>query len=246
MLFSTFQFFVTTLLAAVCARVISVSEGDLPILALIIPVLWLIPNWGVSALMLLGSVTVYGLTLPHQPISLSVGLWILFPLLMVVFSRRSSIGVIATTTLIVITLLMGIMVTQSGEKLGGTGFTTMIQALSIIMGWWALRQWKPTKKHGWWALVLLLPFWIAGLIHAALFSLCVIGIMATMENLVKLKTFRWGKLLCWTIPTVGFTALVLAPNAELPKPVFVVWLCLLGTAWMTDYILRSVENNEEI
>lgn len=246
MLFSTFQFFVTTLLAAICARIISVSEGDLPVLALIIPVLWLIPNWGTSALMLLGAVTAYGLTLPHQPISLSVGLWILFPLLMVAFSRRSSIGVIATTTFIVITLLVGIMVTQSGGKLDGSASSTMVQALAIVVGWWALREWKPTQKHGWWALVLLVPFWIAGLAHAVLLSLSIIGIMVTMGSLVQRKTLHWGTLLCWTLPTVGFTALVLAPNVELPKPVFVVWLCLLGTAWMTDYILRSVENNEEI
>ncbi len=34
--------------------------------------------------------------------------------------------------------------------------------------------------------------------------LCVTGIMASMETLTCLKTFRWNKLLCWTLPTVGF------------------------------------------
>ena len=33
MVFSTFQFLVTTLLAVVCARAISLSDGDIPVLA---------------------------------------------------------------------------------------------------------------------------------------------------------------------------------------------------------------------
>lgn len=48
MVFSTFQFLVTTLLAVVCARAISLSEGDIPILALLIPALWVLPQGGVK------------------------------------------------------------------------------------------------------------------------------------------------------------------------------------------------------
>ncbi|MEF1281098.1 hypothetical protein QTO05_18530, partial [Vibrio fortis] len=81
--------------------------------------------------------------------------------------------------------------------------------------------------------------------YAALVALCVTGIMASMEAMTKLKTFRWNKLLCWTLPTAGFAALVITPSIDVPSPVFVVWLCLLGTAWMTDYIIRT-EDNEDI
>jgi hypothetical protein len=34
---------------------------------------------------------------------------------------------------------------------------------------------------------------------------------------------------------------VLSPDIDVPKPVFVVWICLLTTAWMTDYILKNTE-----
>lgn len=246
MVFSTFQFIVTTFLAVVCARAISISGGDIPVLALLIPALWILPQGKIKGVALMTSMMVYGLTLPHLPIALSVSQWILFPLLMVVFSRRSSLYVLLTASLIVVTLLVGIMVTQSSGKLDGSPIVTLIQAVSIIMTWWSLRNWRVSSKHSWWALGLVVPLWAAGLIYAAVISLCVTGIMALMENLSRLKSFRWGKLLCWTLPTVGFAALVVTPSIDVPNPVFVVWLSLLGTAWMTDYILRSIEENQDI
>lgn len=44
MVFTTFQFLITTLLAVVCARAISLSEGDIPVLAMVIPALWILPQ----------------------------------------------------------------------------------------------------------------------------------------------------------------------------------------------------------
>jgi hypothetical protein len=246
MVFSTFQFIVTTFLAVICARAISISEGDIPVLALIIPALWILPQGKVKGVVLMASMMLYGLTLPHLPIALSVSQWVLFPLLMVVFSRRSSLNVLLAASLIAVTLLVGIMVTQSGGKLAGSPLATVLQTVSIIMIWWSLRNWRVSSKHSWWALGLVIPLWFAGLFYAAVISLCVTGIMALMESLTALKSFRWGKLLCWTLPTVGFAALVVSPSVDVPNPVFVVWLSLLGTAWMTDYILRSIEENQDI
>ncbi|WP_047048043.1 hypothetical protein [Vibrio mexicanus] len=245
MVFSMFQFIITTLLAVVCARAMSLSEGDIPVLALVIPALWIFPQARYAGLALLAAMITYGLTLPHQPIALSISVWILFPLLMVIFSRRSSLMVVGVIAFIVLTLQVGIMVTQMGGKLDGSATVTGIQTLSVIVIWWAASHWKPNNKHSWWTLGLILPLWIADLSYAALLALSVTGIMASMESLTQLKTFKWNKLLCWTLPTVGFAALVVSPSIEVPQPVFVVWLCLLATAWMTDYILRSSENQEE-
>ncbi|MFA0708904.1 hypothetical protein AB4653_24685, partial [Vibrio sp. 10N.222.48.A3] len=76
MVFSTFQFLITTLLAVVCARAISLSEGDIPVLAMVIPALWILPQGGIAGLALLAAMTTYGLTLPLQPITLSVSVWV--------------------------------------------------------------------------------------------------------------------------------------------------------------------------
>ncbi|WP_117233306.1 hypothetical protein [Vibrio maerlii] len=245
MVFSTLQFIITTILAVVCARAISLSEGDIPVLALIIPALWIFPQGGVSGLILLASLTVFGLTLPLQPITLSVAVWVIFPLMMVAFSRRSSIGVMATTFLILITMQVGIMVTQSGGRLEGSATVTAIQTFAVMVTWYAASHWKPSNKHSWWSLGFILPLWIADLPYAALVALSITGIIASIETLRKPSSFRWNKLLCWTLPTVGFAALVISPSIEVPNPVFVVWLCLLGTAWTTDYILRSQEDMEQ-
>lgn len=246
MLISTLQFFIATLLAVICARVLGYSEGDIPLLAVIVPALWFIPRRGFAAVVFLTSLIAYGLTLPHQPITLSVSVWILFPLLMVAFSRRSHLGVVAVAALIVITLQTGIIVTQNAGKLGGEAMLTVVQTLSVVMLWWSMSHWQPINHHRWWVLLLLVPLWLAQMAYAVLFALAVIGMIGALEHLSKLKNFRWGKLLCWTLPTVAFAALVVSPYVDVPNPVFIVWLCLLGTAWITDYILQSVEYNEEI
>ncbi|MGR5179037.1 hypothetical protein ACPV4B_21260 [Vibrio parahaemolyticus] len=246
MVFSVFQFIITTLLAVVCARAISVTEGDIPVLAMMIPALWILPQGGVAGLMLLASMVVYGLTLPMQSIAMSVAVWILIPVFMVAFSKRSNIWVVSIIALIVLTLNVGIMLTQAAGKLGGTPMVTLVQAFSVFVAWYAARNWKGSTEHSWWSLALILPIWAAGLPYAALISLCMTGMLASMESLTRLKTFRWNKLLCWTLPTVGFAALVVVPSIDVPKPVFVVWLCLLGTAWMTDYILSIDEENQEL
>ncbi len=247
MIFATIQFFIATLLAVVCVRAMSLSEGELPVLALMIPALWLLPEGGFAGLVLLGAMMAFGATLSVQPIALSIGMLILFPLLMVVFSHRSSLGVLLTTGLIVLTLQVGIIVTQLGGKLDGSASVTVVQTLSVITMWWSITHWKASNKHRWWSLLLLLPLWVADFTYATLAALSLIGMISSMETLTNLKqSIHWSKLLCWTLPTVGFAAIVVSPATDVPRPVFVVWICLLGTAWMTDYILRTDDEQAEL
>lgn len=241
MLLSTFQFITTIVLAMVCARALGLSEGDLPFIAFIIPALWMLSRSGCSGVILLIGVLAYALTIPYQPASLSVSTWIIFPLLMVVFSHPRNLPVFAVCALIVITLEVGIMVTQAAGKLAGTPAMTIVQVLAVVLIWWAASSWKVTQQHSWWSLALIIPLWVAGLTLAAVLALCLTGLVAVIESLTRKKQCQWGKLLCWTLPSVGFMAVILSPDIDVPKPVFVVWLCLLATAWMTDYILRSAE-----
>ncbi|GEM74847.1 hypothetical protein [Vibrio sagamiensis] len=247
MIYSIIQFCLTAFLVVVGTHALNLSHEDLPVLALIIPALWVIPDQNRTGLILLGAMTVYGMTLSIQPLALSIAVLVLFPLLMVVFSKRSSLGVLITSALIVVTLKIGIMVTQHAGRLDGSVWATCIQILAVMVMWWAATHWQPTNQRRWWSLFLLLPLWLAGLHHAVLLSLSLIGILATAETLMKTKQSKhWGKLLCWTLPTIGFATLIVMPNIQVPSPVFVVWICLLGTAWMTDYILRSGDEPGEL
>lgn len=154
MVFSTIQFLITTILAIVCALAISLSAGDIPVIALIIPALWVLPQGGVAGLVFLAAMTIYGLTLPMQSITLSVSVWVLFPLLMVAFSKRSSLGILLTASLVVLTLQVGIMVTQNAGKLDGTPWVTIIQTLVVVAIWWVANYWKSenrkiVSRHSW-------------------------------------------------------------------------------------------------
>ncbi|NAW70555.1 hypothetical protein CAG54_06440 [Vibrio sp. V27_P1S3P104] len=225
----------------VCGQTIGLSSHELPFIALLIPVLWVLPRSGLAGLVLLIGMATYGITLAHQPAALSVSMWVVFPLMMVAFSRASNMGIMAVSGLILLTLQVGIMVTQSAEKLDGTPSMTFLQLLSVMAIWWAANSWKFSPHRHWWALILLVPLWIAEATFAVLLALCITGLLAIISQLVKASSFQWAKLLCWTLPSIAFMAVVISPAIEVPNSVFVVWLCLLSTAWMTDYLLKSTE-----
>ncbi len=241
MVFAVLQFTVTTLLAMACASALSQSGGDIPVLALIIPVLWILPKSGIAGIILLLSLTVYGFTLPLQPIAMSLSIWILFPLLMVTFSRRSSVYVLMTTTVTIALMQVGIMVSQVKGNIPGEWGVTLIQTLSVMGVWYASSHWKRSSQYSWWVLPLLIILWGAGWTHAALVALCIIAIITSAETMPKPSILNWNKLLCWTLPTVGFAAVVVSKTIDIPHPVFVVWILLLGTAWATDYVVRAAD-----
>lgn len=241
MVLSIFQFMITMVLAMVCGQTVGLSADEFSFIALLIPALWIFPRNGIAGVVLLVGMAVYGATLAYQPAALSVSMWVLFPLMMVAFSRSSNIGIVAVSGLILLTLQVGIMVTQSAGKLGGTPSMTVIQLLSVMAIWWAVNSWKLSSHRNWWALALLIPLWIAEATFAVLLALCMTGLIALVNDLAKVSQFNWAKLLCWTLPAIAFMVVVLSPAVDVPNSVFVVWLCLLATAWMTDYLLKSTE-----
>lgn len=247
MILSALQFLIATIFTIVAAYVAGLSEGDIQIIAFLIPALWLLPKSGFSSVVMLAAMGILGLTLPLQPVALSISQWVLIPLLMVAFSPRSNLGVILVSALIVLTLQVGIMVTQSAGKLEGSPMVTVVQIVMVMLIWWAARGWKPSHAHSWWALILVIPLWVAEQFYAATLALLITGIIAACEYLVPKATpsLNWGTLLGWSLPCVSFAALVVSPATDVPKPVFVVWICILATAWTTDYVLKSTEEAPE-
>ncbi|SJL83423.1 hypothetical protein [Vibrio palustris] len=248
MRYSILHFLIAIILAIICARTLGLSNHDIPLIAMIIPALWLLPRQGASGVILLLSMGAYGVTLSEQPAYISISVWVLFPMLMVAFSSRSNLAVVVCCALIAIALETGVMVSQSSGKLNGTPWLTTVQLVSVMLMWWAARSWKAQKHHSWWVLCLVIPMYMSGLEYAALLSLTFVGIIASLESLhvaLDEEEFCWHSLLCWTLPSVGFVTFVLSPDLEMPSAVFVVWMCLLVTAWMTDYILRSNEDEQQ-
>lgn len=194
MILSALQFLIAILFSIVAAYVAGLSEGDIPIIAFLIPALWLLPKSGFSSVVMLLAMGIFGLTLPLQPVALSISQWVLIPLLMVAFSPRSNWGVILVSALIVLTLQVGIMVTQSAGKLEGSPMVTVVQIVMVMLIWWAARGWKPNHAHSWWALALVIPLWVAEQFYAVTLALLITGIIAACENLIPKATPSLGKL----------------------------------------------------
>ncbi len=247
MIITTIQFVVATLLAIACARSLNMSQGDVPLLAMVIPALWVLPKAKAAGFTLLGVMIVFALTLPHQPISLSVAVWGALPLLMVMFSPKSNTVVVVVSSMIMVTLWIGVMATQSNGNLEGSAMLSLTQLLCVVVAWWCSKHWQATTRRRWWALALLVPLWISQWYDAVVLAICITLLLAVIEMLsnVKHQQVEWGSLMCWTLPSVAFGSLIVMPDIEVPNPVFVVWLCLLATAWMTDYLINEDEESDE-
>ena len=67
MRYSILHFLIAIILAIICARTLGLSNHDIPLIAMIIPALWLLPRQGASGVILLLSMGAYGVTLSEQP-----------------------------------------------------------------------------------------------------------------------------------------------------------------------------------
>jgi hypothetical protein len=245
MAFSTFQFLITTLLAIICARAISVNHIELSIFAFIIPALWIMPQAKVASLFLLLGLTLFGMTLDIQPVELSVSVWIVCPMLMVAYSKRSNAKVLIGMSSLFALMQTGIIVSQLNGQIGGSAMYTIMQICAAVMVWLATSSWKVSNKHSWWSLILLIPLVIFGYEYSALVALCIIGIMVSIETFPRNKSINWHKLLCWSLPTSAFASLVVTSASKSLGIVTVVWILLLAAAWMTDYVMRLDESLNE-
>lgn len=57
---------------------------------------------------------------------------------------------------------------------------------------------------------------VGGMEHAALVALCITGLIASMQEMMKGKLREWVPRLAWVLPAVGFATLVIVPYFEVP------------------------------
>ncbi len=79
----------------------------------------------------------------------------------------------------------------------------------------------------------------------ALLRLCVLqASWHRWKPLTRLYIFLLNKLMCWTLPTVGFAGFAITPSIEVPSPGPCGVAMFISTAWMTDYIIRTEESED--
>ncbi|WP_375322803.1 hypothetical protein [Aliivibrio logei] len=239
MLLAVLSILLSFVLVVVGVLAFGVSGGQLPLLALAIPMLWLIPQGGVATWILLVGMSLFGLTLnSSQPLSLSIAVWTLFPLLMVIFSRRKSVHLVVFIVSVVIAMEAGIMALQYEGKLAGSAYSTLIQIISVVLVWVAVRSWKPVNSNAWWPLVLVIPLWIGGLQHAALVALSITGLIVCLQSVGRSKYKDWLPMMSWLLPVIGFSTLIISPKFEVPTSIMVSWLMILLIGWVTDFMMQ--------
>ncbi|MGR6861249.1 hypothetical protein ACU5EH_13660 [Aliivibrio salmonicida] len=238
MLLAVLSILLSFALVVIGVMAFGISGGDLPLLALAIPMLWLIPQGGVATWILLAGISLFGLTLGTQPLSLSIAVWTLFPLLMVIFSRRKSIHLIIFIISVVVAMEAGIMALQYEGKLAGSAYSTLLQICSVVLVWIAARSWKPVNRNAWWPLVLVIPLWIGGLQHAALVALSITGLIVCLQSVGRSKYSDWLPMMSWLLPVIGFSTLIVSPKFEVPTSIMVSWLMILLIGWVTDFMMQ--------
>ncbi|MGF1699134.1 hypothetical protein L4D09_02285 [Photobacterium makurazakiensis] len=244
MLYAALLVMVSILLTIVGIGALGQSQGDLPALALAIPALWLLPQGGVSAWLLLVGLGSFGLVLPEQPLALSISIFMMLPVFAVCFSPKGSWQLAALLVAIVLAMDVGLMALQGEGKLSGSPVYTVIQIIAVGIIWIAARSWRPVEGNTWWPLFLVVPLWVGGMGHAALVALCITGIIAALQGMLNSKIAEWVPRMGWILPAIGFATLVLVPWFEVPSPVLVAWLLVLGGALLGEYLLEDPE--EEI
>ena len=238
MLLAMLSILLSFVLVVIGVMAFGINGGDLPLLALAIPILWLIPQGGVATWVLLIGLSLFGFTLGTQPLSLSISVWTLFPLLMVIFSRRKNIQLIIFIVAVVVAMEAGIMALQYEGKLAGSAYSTLLQIGSVILVWIAVRSWKPVNRNAWWPLVLVVPLWIGGLQHAALVALSITGLIVCLQSVSRSTYRNWLPMMSWLLPVIAFSTLIISPKFEVPTSIMVSWLMILLIGWVTDFMMQ--------
>ncbi|WP_087019877.1 hypothetical protein [Thaumasiovibrio subtropicus] len=222
---------------------LGVGEADIPLLVLVIPAVWLLPQGRVAAWLMLAALGLYGSTLNIQPLAVSVSVWMLLPVLFVVFSKKSNWQLGLLMMVIVFAMYGGLMALQRDGKLGGEPMQTAWQVLSVMGVWFAARSWRPISGNPWFPAAVALLLWVAGSAHAALVGLCVVGLIAALQGISQQKHTDWIERLAWILPSVSFAALVVTPRFVVPNSVLVCWLLVLCSAWLGEYLLEEPEED---
>jgi hypothetical protein len=184
-----------------------------------------------------------------QPVELSISTWILFPLLLVAFCKRSTW--VARSWLIITMVLMesAILYCQAKGTISGSIPATLMQIAAVSMVWLSSRYAKQDRSkfgtsQNWWALAIGGILLAQGEPMALLVALSLVAMIHSVNTFPSRKQqpgeskIKWSTLLSWTLPTVAFSTFITAQDIIGNSLILVIWIVTLAAAWICDYILR--------
>lgn len=218
----------------------ALSDGQVPLLTFIIPILFFAyPSQPAFLLICLGLFG-FGIASPYQPVSLSISLWMLVPVLVLVTSQKRNWQVSVLVLSVVAAMGGGVLALQSDQKIDGEAYYTFLQLVSVFIVWLGAYFWKPVIRPFYWPLLLIGLIFMSSSIYAALLTVCLsVLIFCLQEIKLKNQTDIKAEKLCVTLPSLGFATLILLPQVNVPNAIFVAWLLSLTITWLGDYLIHA-------
>ncbi|MCC4800271.1 hypothetical protein BCT30_04860 [Enterovibrio norvegicus] len=223
---------------------LAITNGDIPLLAYVIPALFLIGNGGAAVWLLVIGLVGFGAMVPLQPVAISLSLWMILPALVLMTGERRNWQVSILVVSVVIAMECGVLALQGDEKLGGAMRYTLMQIFCVVLVWLSAYFWKPVTKISWWPAALIVGLLAGGLPQGAMLAFCGSVLVLSLQELQRISDGHRGDKLTVILPAIGFATIVVIPQFSVPNPVFVAWLLSLTIAWLGDYLLNA-ENEEE-
>ncbi len=218
----------------------ALSDGQVPLLAFITPILFFTYPNQLAFLFICIGLLGFGFSSPYQPVSLSISLWMLVPVLVLVTSQKRNWQVSVLVLSVVAAMGGGVLALQSDQKIDGEAYHTFFQLASVFMIWLGAYFWKPVSKPLYWPLLLIGLIFISSSVYAGLFSICVsILIFCLQEISLKDQASIKAEKLCVTLPSLGFATLILIPQVNVPNAILVAWLLSLTITWLGDYLINA-------
>lgn len=222
------------------ALAFALSDGQVPLLAFLVPILFYAHRVQYALLFICLGLIGFGFVAPHQPISLSLSLWMLVPVLALVTSQKRNWQVSILVLSVVFAMECGVLALQSEQKIGGEIHYTLIQALSVFMVWLGVYCWRPVKLPTLWPCLLIALIFISGSFYAGLFSICA-SVMVYCLQEIQLKSDDQTKIekLSVILPAIAFATIMVLPQFTVPNAIFVAWLLSLTITWLGDYLIQT-------
>jgi hypothetical protein len=235
---------ISMLMAVLSVLALGHSQTNVPVLGIAMLALWLLPAKTVSSWLLWLGLSGFLWGLPEQPLALSIGLLMLFPLLNVAFSSKGTWQVGILLLSIVGAMNVGLMALQGEGKLSGSASFTLIQIASVVLIWIAARSWRPIASELPWVFGVLLVLCVMGEAIFALFSLSIIAMVMALQHISKTEYFDWIGRLSWILPSMAFACVAVVPYFSVDSSIFVSWLLVLGGGLLGEFLLDDSTEEE--
>ncbi len=128
--------------------------GQLSLIAFVVPFLFL-SNFRMSFWLIFAGLLGFAYTLPIQPISISVSVWMIIPAFALMVSKNRNWQVTTLTMCVVFAMEAGIILLQKEGRLEGDPIDTLLQIVSVALIWFGSYCWKMSEQFKLWPFIFI-------------------------------------------------------------------------------------------